>query len=63
LMWWLRLSEWIKIQCISVRDKWNLAPINLGPWNPSWEFLSLITEYTNSVEFRPLRESDPIEDH
>jgi kinesin family protein 2/24 len=31
--------------------------------NPNWEFLAKIREYRNSIEFRPLRESDPVEDH
>ncbi|XP_020290514.1 kinesin-related protein 13-like isoform X3 [Pseudomyrmex gracilis] len=39
------------------------ALMNLDPGNPNWEFLAMIREYQNSIEFRPLRESDPVEDH
>jgi kinesin family protein 2/24 len=28
---------------------------------PNWEFLAMIREYRNSIMFRPLRESDPVE--
>jgi kinesin family protein 2/24 len=31
--------------------------------NPNWEFLVMIREYRDSIEFRPLQESDPLEDH
>lgn len=39
------------------------ALMNLDPGNPNWEFLAMIREYQNSIEFRPLRESDVVEDH
>jgi kinesin family protein 2/24 len=31
--------------------------------NPNWEFLAMIREYRNSIEFRPLLDSDPVEVH
>ncbi|XP_011314605.1 kinesin-like protein Klp10A isoform X2 [Fopius arisanus] len=39
------------------------ALMNLDPGNPNWEFLAMIREYQNSIDFRPLRESDAVEDH
>ncbi|XP_018313975.1 kinesin-like protein KIF2A isoform X2 [Mycetomoellerius zeteki] len=39
------------------------ALMNLDPGNPNWEFLAMIREYHNSIEFRPLRETDAVEDH
>ncbi|XP_071868449.1 kinesin-like protein 10A isoform X2 [Bombus fervidus] len=39
------------------------ALMNLDPGNPNWEFLAMIREYQNSIEFRPLRETDSVEDH
>ncbi|KYN39740.1 Kinesin-like protein Klp10A [Trachymyrmex septentrionalis] len=39
------------------------ALMNLDPGNPNWEFLAMIREYQNSIEFRPLRETDAVEDH
>ncbi|XP_015112176.1 kinesin-like protein KIF2A isoform X4 [Diachasma alloeum] len=39
------------------------ALMNLDPGNPNWEFLAMIREYQNSIDFRPLRETDAVEDH
>ena len=39
------------------------ALMNLDPGNPNWEFLAMIREYHNSIDFRPLRETDSVEDH
>ncbi|XP_053597594.1 kinesin-like protein KIF2A isoform X2 [Microplitis demolitor] len=39
------------------------ALMNMDPGNPNWEFLAMIREYQNSIDFRPLRESDAVEDH
>ncbi|CAB0038268.1 unnamed protein product [Trichogramma brassicae] len=39
------------------------ALMNLDPGNPNWEFLAMIREYQNSIEFHPLNEDDPVEDH
>ncbi|KOX78803.1 Kinesin-like protein Klp10A [Melipona quadrifasciata] len=39
------------------------ALMNLDPGNPNWEFLAMIREYQSSIEFRPLRETDAVEDH
>lgn len=33
------------------------------PGNPNWEFLNMIREYRNTLEFRPLRETDTVEDY
>lgn len=37
--------------------------MNLDPGNPNWEFLAMIREYQNSIEFRPLTGTEPVEDH
>ncbi|GLG97913.1 Kinesin-like protein [Gryllus bimaculatus] len=37
--------------------------MNIDPGNPNWEFLAMIREYRGNIEFRPLRETDPVEDH
>jgi kinesin family protein 2/24 len=42
-------------------EKENL--MNVDPGNPNWEFLSMIREYRHNLEFCPLRDSDPVEDH
>lgn len=39
------------------------ALMNIDPGNPNWEFLGMIRDYRSAIEFRPLRESDPVEDH
>ncbi|XP_015585098.1 kinesin-like protein Klp10A isoform X3 [Cephus cinctus] len=39
------------------------ALMNLDPGNPNWEFLAMIREYQNSIDFRPLCESDTVDDH
>ncbi|XP_063899789.1 kinesin-like protein Klp10A isoform X2 [Helicoverpa armigera] len=39
------------------------ALMNLDPGNPNWEFLAMIREYQNSIEFRPLTGNEPVEDH
>lgn len=39
------------------------ALMNLDPGNPNWEFLAMVREYQNSIDFRPLRDSDSVEDH
>ncbi|XP_031779769.1 kinesin-like protein Klp10A isoform X2 [Nasonia vitripennis] len=39
------------------------ALMNMDPGNPNWEFLAMIRDYQNSIEFRPLREIDTVEDH
>ncbi|OXU30269.1 hypothetical protein TSAR_003404 [Trichomalopsis sarcophagae] len=39
------------------------ALMNMDPGNPNWEFLAMIRDYQNSIEFRPLREVDTVEDH
>jgi kinesin family protein 2/24 len=42
-------------------EKEFLITMNQG--NPNWQFLAMINQYRNSIEFRPLRESDPVGDH
>lgn len=37
--------------------------MNMDPGNPNWEFLAMIREYQNTIDFRPLRGDEPIEDH
>ncbi|KAI5750905.1 hypothetical protein M8J77_002349 [Diaphorina citri] len=39
------------------------ALMNVDPGNPNWEFLAMIREYQSNIEFRPIQESDPVEDH
>ncbi|KAK0181603.1 hypothetical protein PV327_003875 [Microctonus hyperodae] len=39
------------------------ALMNLDPGNPNWEFLAMIREYQSNIDFRPLRDSDTVEDH
>ncbi|XP_026670826.1 kinesin-like protein KIF2A isoform X2 [Ceratina calcarata] len=39
------------------------AMMNLDPGNPNWEFLAMIREYQSNIDFRPLRETDTVEDH
>lgn len=39
------------------------ALMNADPGNPNWEFLSMIREYQNTIEFRPLRGNEATEDH
>jgi kinesin family protein 2/24 len=37
--------------------------MNMDPGNPNWMFLAMIREYLKDIEFRPLQETDPVEDH
>lgn len=37
--------------------------MNMDPGNPNWEFLAMIREYQQSIEFRPLTGNEPVEDH
>ncbi|XP_063548232.1 kinesin-like protein KIF2A isoform X3 [Cydia strobilella] len=39
------------------------ALMNMDPGNPNWEFLAMIREYQQSIEFRPLTGNEPVEDH
>lgn len=39
------------------------ALMNMDPGNPNWEFLAMIRDYQNSIEFRPLTGNEPVEDH
>uniref|UniRef100_A0A8D8X3Q9 Kinesin-like protein n=1 Tax=Cacopsylla melanoneura TaxID=428564 RepID=A0A8D8X3Q9_9HEMI len=39
------------------------ALMNVDPGNPNWEFLAMIREYQSNIEFRPLQETDAVEDH
>merc|ERR1712226_1805028 len=39
------------------------AQKNIDPGNPNWEFLMMIREYQESIEYNPLSDSDPIQDH
>ncbi|XP_052739074.1 kinesin-like protein Klp10A isoform X2 [Bicyclus anynana] len=39
------------------------ALMNMDPGNPNWEFLAMIRDYQNTIEFRPLTGNEPVEDH
>lgn len=39
------------------------ALMNNDPGNPNWEFLAMIREYQTSLEYRPLKDGDPLESH
>lgn len=39
------------------------ALMNLDPGNPNWEFLAMIREFQNGIEFRPLRGNEIVDDH
>ncbi|KAG8271871.1 Kinesin-like protein kif2a [Homalodisca vitripennis] len=39
------------------------ALMNIDPGNPNWEFLGMIRAYRANIDFRPLRETDAVEDH
>ncbi|CAB0019471.1 unnamed protein product [Nesidiocoris tenuis] len=39
------------------------AMMNVDPGNPNWQFLHMIREYRDALEFRPLRATDPVESH
>ncbi|KAL1463137.1 hypothetical protein WDU94_014920, partial [Cyamophila willieti] len=39
------------------------ALMNVDPGNPNWEFLAMIREYQSNIEFRPIQESDTVDDH
>ncbi|XP_046389379.1 kinesin-like protein KIF2A [Ischnura elegans] len=39
------------------------ALMNIDPGNPNWEFLSMINKYRSSIDFRPLLDTDAVEDH
>lgn len=39
------------------------ALMNMDPGNVNWEFLAMIREYRGAIEFCPLRDTDPVEDH
>ncbi|XP_037919407.1 kinesin-like protein Klp10A isoform X4 [Hermetia illucens] len=39
------------------------ALMNLDPGNPNWETAAMIREYQSTIEFRPLVDGLPIEDH
>jgi hypothetical protein len=37
--------------------------MSMGPGHPNWEFQATNRDYRNDIEFRTLRETDPVEDH
>lgn len=39
------------------------ALMNMDPGNPNWELAAMIREYQSTVEFRPIIDGQPIEDH
>ena len=36
---------------------------NVDPGNPNWEFLSMIREYQEQVDFNPLQDGDAVIEH
>jgi len=36
---------------------------NRDPGNPNWEFLQMILDYKDQLEFNPLQDGDPLSDH
>ena len=36
---------------------------NKDPGNPNWEFLQMILDYKEDLEFNPLQDGDPIANH
>ncbi len=36
---------------------------NIDPGNPNWEFLCMIREYQETLEYHPLTDSDLVADH
>lgn len=39
------------------------ALMNLDPGNPQWEFLNMIREFRSQLEFKTLKDGDPLEEH
>ncbi|XP_054277493.1 kinesin-like protein Klp10A isoform X2 [Macrosteles quadrilineatus] len=39
------------------------ALMNIDPGNPNWEFLGMIRNYRANIDFRPIKDTDPVEDH
>ncbi|XP_037025937.1 kinesin-like protein Klp10A isoform X5 [Bradysia coprophila] len=39
------------------------ALMNLDPGNPNWELAKMIRDYTSQIDFRPLTDGQPIDDH
>ncbi|MCL4131360.1 UNVERIFIED_CONTAM: hypothetical protein GTU68_061454 [Idotea baltica] len=39
------------------------ALMNIDPGNPNWEFLNMIREFRQQLDFRPLKDGDPMEEH
>lgn len=35
----------------------------IDPGNPNWEFMNMIREFRSQLEFRPLQDGDPLEQH
>ncbi|XP_058127849.1 kinesin-like protein Klp10A [Anopheles ziemanni] len=45
-----------------MREKKN-ALMNQDGGNPNWEFANMIREYQNTIDFRPLMDGQPVENH
>ena len=41
----------------------KVALKNVDPGNPNWEFLSMIREYQEQVDFNPLQDGDAVIEH
>jgi len=37
--------------------------MGVDPGNPNWEFINMIREYRATLDFRPIKETEMIEDH
>ena len=41
----------------------KVAMKNVDPGNPNWEFLSMIRDYREQVDFNTLQDGDTVSDH
>merc|ERR1719228_2082612 len=39
------------------------AARNIDPGNPNWEFLNMICDYKDQLEYKPLQDGDPLNNH
>ncbi|XP_029341105.1 kinesin-like protein KIF2A [Acyrthosiphon pisum] len=39
------------------------ALMNMVPGNPNWKFLAMIRDYQSNLDFKPLKDSEVVEDH
>ena len=53
-----RYLELFLLNCFTEILEEKSALKNVDPGNPNWEFLSMIREYQEQVEFNPLQDGD-----